>query len=150
MSNTQLKIIGGDWGGGFPVLNVIFSPTSPKSKVTFPKPWGERRHFFDWYDKLRVRDIIDVVLHTEQGQKSISGAAVGGLAGAVVAGPLGLLAGLIAAGNKTLVKFTVTFRDGRSFTAEARAKLAHQFMEAALANLANDEAAQRRAQRRMT
>jgi hypothetical protein len=110
----------------------------------------DRRHFFDLYDHVRVGDIIDVVLHTEQGQKSIATAAVGGVAGAVVAGPLGLLAGLIAAGNKTLVKFTVTFTDGRSFTAEARAKLAHQFMEAALTNVANDEAAKRRAQRRAT
>lgn len=150
MSNTKLKIIGGDWCSPYTLSNVIFSPALPKWKITLPKHKDDKRHFFDVYDKVKVGDIIDVVLHTEQGQKSISTAAVGGVAGALVAGPLGLLAGLIAAGNKTKVKFTVTFRDGRSFTAEARAKLAHQFMEAALANAANEEAAQRRVQRQVT
>lgn len=152
MGDLSMTVIGGDWApASYRSIFVHYLLTSNHIKLwrrgEDVKNWF---NVFDYKEKVRIGDIVDFQLHGEQGQKSIGGAALGGAAGALIAGPVGLLAGLIAAGNKTEVFFSVTFRDGRSFTAKARAKLANEFLQVALANVANEEAAQRRAQRQTT
>lgn len=62
-------------------------------------------------------DRIDIV--TEENKKSFVGAAGLGLVGAAALGPLGLIAGALAGGNKKEVCFLAYLKDGRKFMAVA-------------------------------
>jgi hypothetical protein len=63
--------------------------------------------------------------------KSFGGAAVAGLAGGLVLGPVGLVAGALAGGSKDAVSFELTLRDGRRLLGSAKST-AFQELQAAL------------------
>ncbi|SDL77491.1 hypothetical protein SAMN05661010_02511 [Modicisalibacter muralis] len=59
------------------------------------------------------KDIDDIDIASEENVKRIGGTVGWGAAGAIVLGPVGLLAGLLAGGRKKDVIFAVRFKDGR-------------------------------------
>lgn len=60
-------------------------------------------------------------LATEESVVSIGGAAGWGIAGSVLLGPIGLLAGLVLGGKGKDVTFICVFKDGRKFMGTASA-----------------------------
>ena len=58
-----------------------------------------------------------VEIATEQNVKKLGGTAGWGIAGGVLLGPVGLLAGLLAGGRKKEVTFVAKFKDGRKLLA---------------------------------
>lgn len=67
-------------------------------------------------------NIERVELMTEEKAKSFLGAAGLGIAGAIVLGLLGAVAGLLAGGNKKEICFACYLKDGKKFMAVADAK----------------------------
>lgn len=63
-----------------------------------------------------------VELVTEESKKKFLGSAGWGLVGGLALGPLGLLAGVLAGGNKKEVCFACHLKDGRKFMAIADSK----------------------------
>lgn len=63
--------------------------------------------------------IASVETMSEEQIKSAVGAGLWGAAGAVLLGPLGLLAGVLAGGNRKEVVFSCTLKDGRKFLASS-------------------------------
>lgn len=64
-----------------------------------------------------LQDLASVEIASEEAVKKLGGTFVWGLAGAVVAGPLGALTGLLVGGRKTEVTFLAGFADGRKLVA---------------------------------
>lgn len=58
-----------------------------------------------------------------ENSKSFGGAAAAGVAGGLLLGPAGLLAGALVGGNKNLVSFTVEIDDGRRTVGQAHPSL---------------------------
>ena len=74
-------------------------------------------------EKISVYQIDQLEIASEENVVRIGGAAGWGIAGAVLLGPIGLLAGLIAGGKGKQVTFVCKFKDGRKFLGSAPAKL---------------------------
>lgn len=95
-------------------------------EVGFPLP--EPDHFLMKIDgqflreKISVYQIDQLEIATEENVMNLGSAAGWGLAGAVLLGPVGLLAGLIAGGRGKKVTFVCKFKDGRKFLGSAKAK----------------------------
>lgn len=68
-------------------------------------------------ETISVRELETVDIATEDSVKKIGGTIGWGAAGAVVLGPVGLLAGLLLGGNKKEVTFVAKFKDGRKLLA---------------------------------
>ncbi len=66
-------------------------------------------------------DTIDVA--TEENVKKLGGTVGWGAAGALILGPVGLLAGLLLGGKKTQVTFVAKFKDGRKLLASTDSKI---------------------------
>ena len=64
-------------------------------------------------EKSPASEILSIEVASQDSAKSFGGAAVAGLAGGLLLGPVGLLAGVMAGGNRSVVTFTLTLRDGR-------------------------------------
>lgn len=77
-------------------------------------------------------DVEEVQIATEDNVKRIGGTVGWGLAGGLVLGPVGLLAGLLAGGRGKDVTFVCKFKDGRKFMAVAPSKVYAQIAAAAL------------------
>jgi len=60
-----------------------------------------------------VTTIETVEIATEENVKKLGGTVGWGIAGAVLLGPVGLLAGLLVGGRKKEVTFVARFKDGR-------------------------------------
>lgn len=75
-----------------------------------------------------------VELASEESVVSVGGAAGWGLAGSVLLGPAGLLAGLILGGKGKDVTFVCKFKDGRKFLGTASASVFHELQKAVLVN----------------
>ena len=71
---------------------------------------------------IRVRRLVTVEIATEETVKKIGGTIGWGVAGAVIFGPVGLLAGLLLGGKKKEVTFVAKFRDGRKLLATTDSK----------------------------
>ena len=63
-----------------------------------------------------------VEIATEENVKKLSGTVGWGLAGGVLLGPVGLLAGLLIGGKKKEVTFVAKFKDGRKLLATTDSK----------------------------
>ena len=64
-------------------------------------------------EKIPVTALETVEIATEESVKKLGGTVGWGIAGAVLLGPVGLLAGLLAGGRKKEVTFVAEFSDGR-------------------------------------
>ena len=69
---------------------------------------------------LNQLDTVDIA--TEENVKKIGGTVGWGVAGAVILGPVGLLAGLLLGGKKKEVTFVAKFKDGRKLMASTDSK----------------------------
>jgi hypothetical protein len=98
---------------GYKVIAGDF-PTSATLSILFGQPilqWG-----WGGTNTLNLIDELEKIeLVTEENQKKFIGAAGWGLVGGVALGPLGLLAGVLAGGNKKKVCFACYLKDGRKF-----------------------------------
>ena len=95
---ASIKLHAGDWGEG----NASFMFGS------FALPTGIAR-----FEGVKGSDLEVVEVASEETVKKFAGAFGWGLAGALALGPLGLLAGLLAGGNKKTVTFIAIFKDKR-------------------------------------
>ena len=76
-------------------------------------------------------DVVTVEQQTEESIRKLSGAAGWGIAGALLAGPVGLLLGALWGGRKKeRVCFSATLTDGKMFLAVAESKIYQQFVAA--------------------
>ncbi|HFU75176.1 MAG TPA: hypothetical protein ENK91_15675 [Bacteroidetes bacterium] len=69
---------------------------------------------------LNQLDTVDIA--TEESVKKLGGTVGWGAAGAVILGPVGLLAGLLLGGKKKEVTFVAKFKDGRKLMASTDSK----------------------------
>lgn len=106
MKEYQVTFVGGACTGG----GLYMRPT-----LTVPLPGGAsgRVHI----GCVRIEQL------TSENSKSMGGAAVAGIAGGLLLGPAGLIAGALAGGNKQLVSFVVEFEDGQKAVAQAHPTL---------------------------
>ncbi|MCM0757404.1 SHOCT domain-containing protein [Sporomusa sphaeroides DSM 2875] len=79
-------------------------------------------------------NVASVEIVTEENQKKFVGAAGWGLVGGLALGPLGLLAGVLAGGNKKEVCFACVLADGRKFIAKSDTKTYQKFVTFVMAN----------------
>ncbi|NBA93911.1 hypothetical protein [Pseudomonas sp. R5(2019)] len=68
-------------------------------------------------ETISLTRIKDIKIANQEINKSLRGAIGWGMAGALVAGPIGLLAGLWLGGKEEEVTFVATFKDGRKLMA---------------------------------
>ena len=73
-------------------------------------------------EAIPVTKLETVEVATEESVKRIGGTIGWGVAGAVILGPVGLLAGLLLGGKKKEITFVGKFRDGRKFLATTDSK----------------------------
>jgi len=62
-----------------------------------------------------AKDVEEITVASEDSVKSLGGTVGWGVAGAVLFGPVGLLAGLLAGGRGKNVTFICKFKDGKKF-----------------------------------
>lgn len=73
--------------------------------------------------RIRLRgNVASVEMVTEENKKKFASAAGLGVLGAVALGPIGLLAGVLAGGNKKEICFACHLKDGKKFMAVADSK----------------------------
>jgi hypothetical protein len=73
-------------------------------------------------ETIPVTELETVEIATEESVKKIGGTIGWGAAGAVILGPVGLLAGLLLGGKKKEVTFVARFKDGRKLLATTDSK----------------------------
>ncbi len=73
-------------------------------------------------ETISATEIEFVEVATEENVKKIGGTVGWGVAGAVLLGPAGMLAGLLLGGRKKKVTFIVKFKDGRKLLATTPGK----------------------------
>lgn len=98
----SIKVHAGDFGKG--------SGTFMFGSFGLPKKegWGGQ-------EGISASQLAEVAVATEETVKRWGGTVGWGVAGAVLLGPVGLLAGLIAGGRDKEVTFVAKFKDGRKF-----------------------------------
>lgn len=74
-------------------------------------------------EKVKLADIEAVEVASEEAVIRVGGAIGWGVAGAVLLGPVGLLAGLVAGSRGKAVTFVCKLKDGRKFLASAPSKV---------------------------
>jgi hypothetical protein len=84
-------------------------------------------------ETIPVSQLEKIELATEEAVISIGGAAGWGLAGSVLLGPAGLLAGLILGGRGKDSTFICIFKDGRKFLGSASASVFNELQKELLA-----------------
>jgi len=82
-------------------------------------------------EEVPASEVASLAVVGQATGKSFGGAAVAGLAGGLLLGPVGLVAGALAGGNKDAVTFELTLRDGRRLLGSAKS-VAFQELQAAL------------------
>jgi hypothetical protein len=70
-----------------------------------------------------TKNIETVDIITEENQKNFIGAAGWGLVGSLALGPLGLISGVLAGGNKKQILIACKLKDGSKFIAEVDSTL---------------------------
>lgn len=73
-------------------------------------------------ETIPVSSLETVAIATEENVKKLGGTIGWGVAGGVLLGPVGLLAGLLVGGRKKEITFVATFRDGRKLLATTDSK----------------------------
>lgn len=77
-----------------------------------------------------TKKIKNVEIITEENQKKFVGAAGWGLVGGLALGPLGLIAGILAGGNKKKMLVACELKSGEKFIAEVDSKLYQSILSA--------------------
>lgn len=90
-----------------------------------------KRNWFSCEVLSAPRDLAELEVASEETVKRLGGTLLTGAAGALILGPLGLLAGLLAGGNGKRVTFIARFKDGRKLLGSTDAK-AYRKLQAAL------------------
>lgn len=72
-----------------------------------------------WPEKIGADQIEELETASEESVKRLGGTVGWGIAGGVLLGPVGLLAGLLAGGRGKDVTFVCKLKDGRKFMATA-------------------------------
>ena len=83
---------------------------------------GESGFFGDKTEKINIDQVEVLEIANEENVKNLGGAVGWGVAGAVLLGPVGLLAGALLGGKGKKVTFVCKFKDGRKFMATAKNK----------------------------
>lgn len=73
-------------------------------------------------EAIPITELETVEIATEESVKKIGGTIGWGAAGALILGPVGLLAGLLLGGKKKEVTFIAKFKDGRKLLASTDSK----------------------------
>lgn len=73
-------------------------------------------------ETIPLTELESVEIATEESVKKIGGTVGWGVAGAVILGPVGLLAGLLLGGKKKEITFVARFKDGRKLLASTDSK----------------------------
>lgn len=107
---SKLVVHAGDFakGAGSITGGLMFMP---------PEKWWQQ-----WGHKIPLGDIAEVEAASEESVKRIGGTVGWGAAGAVVLGPIGLLAGLLLGGRGKETTFVCKLKDGRKFLATTDTK----------------------------
>ena len=82
-------------------------------------------------ETIPVTEVSEVDVASEENVKRMGGTVGWGLAGGVLLGPVGLLAGLLAGGRGKDVTFVCKLKDGRKFMATAQSKIFKELSAAA-------------------
>ncbi|MDR3499932.1 MAG: hypothetical protein P4L72_11990 [Parvibaculum sp.] len=85
-------------------------------------------------EKISVTQIAEVGIASQESVTRLGGAIGWGIAGDVLLGPVGLLAGLVAGGRGTNIEFVCVLNDGRKFLATASSKIFARLRSAAANN----------------
>lgn len=88
-------------------------------------------------EKIDPSQIVKLEHASEESVVSLGGAAGWGMAGSVLLGPVGLLAGLLLGGKGQKVTFICVFKDGRKFLGTASSKLYFELQKSFLASSFN-------------
>jgi hypothetical protein len=81
-------------------------------------------------ESIPFTQLATVEMATEETVKKLGGTIGWGTAGALILGPVGLLAGLLLGGKKKEVTFVCALKDGRKFMATAESKVFTQLKAA--------------------
>ena len=106
---TKIVVHAGDWGKGKGQFSF--------GALALPKPnspWS--------FEGVSLASLSSVEVATEEAVKRVGGTIGWGAVGAVILGPVGLLAGLIAGGRGKDVTFVAEFKDGRKLLATTDSK----------------------------
>ena len=82
------------------------------------------------FEKINLAEIETIEVASEESVKKVWGTVAGGAAGAVLLGPLGLLAGVLTGGNRKEVVFVCKFKDGRKLMAKCKNRTYQAIQEA--------------------
>jgi hypothetical protein len=108
-SNTGVKVIGGDLAQG-------------EWKYETGILWGA-------FDQIQMQgQVKSIALQTEESIKKLPEMAAWGLAGSMLLGPVGLLAGVLMGGNKKQVCALCELKDGRKFLATMDSKVFQELL----------------------
>lgn len=99
--------------GQFKVIAGPFKSGNTSRKTLYLWTTGNKGMLADV--SVPMSSITSVDVATEENVKKVGGALGWGAAGALIAGPVGLLAGAILGGRGKDVTFIVTLQDGRRF-----------------------------------
>lgn len=107
---AKLTIHAGDWPAGAGSLTGDLFVLPKKPNATFS------------LESVQLRELSSVEVASEDSVRRAGGTIGWGAAGAVLLGPVGLLAGLLAGGRGKDVTFVATFKDGRRLMATTDSK----------------------------
>ena len=82
------------------------------------------------FEKIDLAEIDTLEIASEESVKKVWGTVAGGAAGAIMLGPLGLLAGVLTGGNRKEIVFVCKFKDGRKLMAKCNNKTYQAIQEA--------------------
>ena len=103
------------------------SPTIAGQTLRLPKPphavsWKMLFGVTKWepVESIHAAEIASLEVVGQASGKSFGGAAAAGIAGDLLLGGIGAVAGVLAGGNKDAVTFQLTLRDGRALLGSAK------------------------------
>lgn len=109
---ASMKVLAGDFGE---TKGHYFS-SAKAFTITRAGGWGFNA------DKVSLAEVASIELATEESVKRAGGTIGWGAAGAVILGPVGLLAGLLLGGKGKDATFVCVLKDGRKFMATTDSK----------------------------
>jgi len=109
------KIVAGDYEGGQIFLNFGFLSLMDKNSFN--------------QIELDKDSLISVELVTEENKKKFLGTAGWAIAGSVLLGPIGLVAGALAGGRKKEILVACQLKDGKRFLAVVSSRVYQKMMQ---------------------
>lgn len=125
--SKMIKILGGDFGENKHADLRTTYFTGKLKAIVIPK-WLIFSH------TIRRDEIASVELVTDKNKVNVASAIGGAAVGAILAGPLGMLAGSLLAGKGKAVVLHVTLTDGRQFICSAKPKDHELLLAAAMSS----------------